>query len=271
MLKINITADISGALRLVNEELPKALPYVQASLLTGMAKRIQERVKAELPKSFDRPTPFTVRGVFVKSASKTAPVAEVYFPESEENRGQAKREYIRPGALGTSSRRQKRTEYLLSKTGFLPYGWVTTPGTSAEKHGYMDAYGNVKPRIYAQIVNVLQIKRADSARARSISAASQKRAQRMGVDAEFFAVAPGRNKLGRGGAWLPPGVYKRTGPKGDKLHQVLKFVSRAAYTSRIDLEALARDEVRQNLQTEFDAAFSTVKARFAARDARSTP
>ena len=270
MLKIDLKVDISGPLRLVQQELPRALPYVQASMLTGLAQRVQEKVRGQMPVSFDRPTPFSVRGVFVKAATKTEPVAEVYFPESQDSMGKAKREYMRPGALGAPKRRQKRTEFLLSKTGYLPAGWVTTPGTSAEKHGYMDGYGNVKPRVYAQIVNVLQLKPASGLKgARGISERSARRAKAMGTDAEFFAVPPGKNTAGKGGAWLPPGVYKRVGKKKvESLHQVLKFVSTARYDPRIDIEALAREEVAKSLQAEFDRAYASVKQRFAANAAR---
>jgi hypothetical protein len=264
VLKFKISVDIEGPMRLVRQELPKAVPYVKASMLTGLAGRIQDRVREAMPVAFDRPTPFTVRGVWVKSATTARPTAEVYFPESKDDRGLAKREYIRPGALGAPRRNQKRTEFLLTRVGVLPPGWVTTPGNSAARHGYIDGFGNVKPRIYAQIVNVLKLKQAlMGARAKGISAASQKRAQRMGVEAEFFAVPPGKNAMGRGGSWLPPGVYKRVGRSGDSLHQVLKFVQRATYRQRLDVEAIARKEIEASLQPEFERAFERVKARFA--------
>ena len=269
MLRINVSADISGALRLVQRELPNAVPYVQAQLLSGLAFRVQERVRTQLPVSFDRPTPFTVRGVFVKKAVKTMPVAEVYFPESDEDRGKPKREYIRPGAKGAPRRNQKRTEYLLSKTGFLPPGWVTTPGSTAPKGGYIDAYGNVKPRTYAQIINLLQLKKSETKAAKGISAASAKRVKKMGTDAEFFAVKPGKNTMGLSGSWLPPGVYRRVGKsRVESLQQILKFVQKATYRPRIDIEALAREEVSASLQSEFDKAFANVKQRFAANAAR---
>lgn len=270
MLKMQITVDTSRFMDLVRNQLPKAIPYVQATTATNLAKRVQAKVREQLPVKFDRPTPYTVRGVFIKAADRQSPVAEVFFPDSTEQRGLPKREYLRPGAFGAPRRNQKRTEFLLTRTGFLPPGWVTTPGTSALKYGYMDTYGNVKPRVYAQIVNVLQLKQMGTGRnAKGISAASAKRAARMGVDAEFFAVRPGANTLGRGGSWLPAGVYKRVGPKGDQLHQLLKFVSKASYQQRLDLETIARNEVNTGLKAEFDRAFASVRERFRLRDQRT--
>jgi hypothetical protein len=269
MIKIQIGVDMAGPLRLVQRELPNAVPYVEASMLTGLAKRVQEKVRAQMPVSFDRPTPFTVRGVFTTKANKKNLVAEVYFPESQEEQGKAKREYIRPGALGAPARRQKRTEFLLTRTGYLPPGWVTTPGTTAAKGGYIDRFGNVKPRTYAQIVNVLQLKKSETKSARNIAMRSQRRSASMGVDVEFFAVKPGSKQLGPSGSWLPPGVYRRVGKKKvEGLQQILKFVQKAAYRPRIDIESIARTEVREALQPEFEKAFAGVKARFAANAAR---
>ena len=270
MIRIDLKVDVSGPLRLVRQELPRALPYVQSTLLSNLAFRVQDKLREQLPVKFDRPTPFTVRGVFVKKATVQEPAALVYFPESEDALGKAKREYMRPGALGAPRRRQKRTEFLLSKTGFLPPGWVTTPGSSAQKHGYMDGFGNVHPSVYKQIVNVLQLKPASGLKgARNIAARSAKRAKAMGTPVEFFAVAPGKNTASLTGAWLPPGVYKRVGKKKvESLHQVLKFVSTARYEPRIDIEAIAREEVAKSLQAEFDRAYASVKQRFAANAAR---
>lgn len=268
MPSIRVKVDVSGPLRLVAKELPNAVPYVKATLLTNIANRIRQDTQQALPVKFDRPTPFTVRGVWVKAATKINSVAEVYFPESRDEIGRGKREYIRPGALGAARRRQKKTEFLLSRRGFLPSGWVTVPGPNAGSLGYIDAYGNIKPTTYRQIINVLQLKAGGTARARSISAASQKRAARMGVDVEFFAVAPGANRLGAGGGSLPPGVYRRTGRGGREVHRILKFIRSASYRPRLDMNAIANGTVGEALQEEFKKAFASVRARFSAREGR---
>ena len=61
MIKCNI--DASAALELVQRQLPAAVPYVKATLLTNAAQGVQGAIKKQLPVSFDRPTPFTVRSV----------------------------------------------------------------------------------------------------------------------------------------------------------------------------------------------------------------
>lgn len=262
MIKCNI--DASAALELVQRQLPAAVPYVKATFLTNAAQGVQGAIKKQLPVSFDRPTPFTVRSVWIKPAGKLTPKAEVYFPESRENAGRGKREYIRPGAEGAAARRQKRSEALLVKAGVLPPGWVTVPGGYAMRN-LLDGFGNMKGSYYAQIIQNLQLKTKVQKFARGISAKSMKRAARMGVENEFFAVTPGKNALAKGGGWLPPGVYRRTGKGGRELLQYLKFVRKAAYQPRINIEKVARADLKANANTHFSAAWSGVIGRFAAK------
>lgn len=268
MLNIRIRVNTDAAMKLVREQLPNAVPFVKAAMLTRLAVLSKAAVQKQMPVAFDRPTPFTQRGVFVKSATRAQPLAEVFFPDSAEQGGKAVREYLQPGVKGSPKRRQKRTEFLLSRTGWLPPGWVTTPGSSTDKLGMIDGYGNLKGRIYAQIINVLQIKRAESKTARGVSAKSQARAKKMGVQSEWFAVQPGKNALAKGGGWLPPGVYRRgngKGKDGGTLHQVLKFVQKAAYRPLLDVEGTVRQAVLDGQQQAFSEAIKSVAARFTAK------
>lgn len=262
MITMSSTVDIKAAKALFGDQLPKALPYVKAAMLTRLASGGRDEVKKQMPVDFDRPTAFTLRGVWFKSATKSNLVADVYVPESAEAGGRATREYLQPGVMGTSKRRQKKTEFLLSRIGYLPTGWVTVPGSATGKLGMIDGFGNLKGRIYAQVINVLQIKKAETKTARGISAASMRRAKKMGVQQEWFAVEPGKNTMGRAGSWLPPGVYRRAGRSGETLQQILKFVRSAGYTPRLDFKGTVEDYVVKNAQAAWDASARSVFVKF---------
>lgn len=239
------------------------VPFAIAKTLTTLAGDVQKRVVQQLPKSFDRPTDFTLRGVYTIRAEKANPVSTVYFPKSDTAAGKpgfALREYIQPGAQGTSARHQKRSENLLTRAGYLPMGWVTVPGSYGKT--LLDGYGNMPGAYYKQIVNGLQVKRVEAKNYKSISAASQRRAQRMGVQTEFFAVAPGANKLGKNGGYLPSGVYRRTGPGGTKLLQYLLFVKKASYRQRLDLKEVALATVQELAQQRWDETIVSLGTTF---------
>lgn len=242
------------------KEFQRMVPYVAAKTLTGLAEAVQAQLPDELQRKFDRPTAFTLKAARVKRATKTELEAQVGFPESQDTSGRGRNEFIRPGAMGASSRRQKRTEYLLTKAGWLPPGWVTIPGSYA-KRSLIDAYGNIPGGIYKQIINVLQIRYN---KPKPISKASQRRAAAMGVNAEFFAVPPGPNNLGRNKGYLPSGVYRRT---RTGLQQYLLFIKRAGYEKRLDLGDTAKAVARIQGQAIVNTAFAEVRQAFAARAA----
>lgn len=248
--------DVSGATGGL-KEFRRMLPYIAANTLTGLGQATHAQMPAELNRRFDRPTAFTLKAARVKFANSRDLRSTVGFPESSDAAGRGRTEFMRPGAYGAASRRQKRSEYMLSKKGWLPPGWITVPGSYA-KRSLLDAHGNIPGSIYKQLVNSLQIKSGGKA----VSKASQRRAAGMGVAAEFFAVAPGANTLGRNRGYLPSGVYRRT-RKG--LQQYLLFIKRAGYEKRIDLKDTATAVAKVQGAAIVRTAFAEVRQRFAAQ------
>lgn len=236
MIKISVSVDISRAADLFGRKLPRALPYAASLTLNRLASAAQKETKRQMPVAFDRPTDYAIKALRLKVSTRSKLEAEINFPQSNTpTTGRGKHEFIRPGARGSSARAQRRHEYLLSRTGWLPAGWVTVPGRSAP----LDKHGNIPGSVYKQMINVLRI-RPDN---KPVAKRSQQAAKRLGVDSLFFAVQPGANKLAKGGGWLPPGVYKRM--PGNRLVQFLKFVRKASYVKRLDLKKIALREVQR--------------------------
>ena len=258
-VEISFQVDMRGVTDALDDVAGRQVPFLASRLVNLLAGDVQGQLKRRLPVVFDRPTPFTVRGVFTKLSKKTNPVATVYFPESQEESGKALREYVRPGAKG-GLRNQKKTEYLLSRMGYLPSGWVTVPGKSMP----LDGYGNLSGAYYKQIIRGLAIKNTKGP-PKPLPAASRKRADRMGVDAEFFAVNPGANQLAKGGGWLPPGVWRRSGRRGEHLTQYLKFVRKASYKQRLDVKKEAQTTIAANLNRRYTEAVQDIVQRFNAK------
>ena len=239
----------------------RQVPFVAAKTLSALALDGKSVLVKKLPVAFHRPTPFTLKGVYTKRAEKSNLVSEVNFRGSQSNNGRGALEYIRPGAQGAAARAQKKTEYLLTRAGWLPGGWVTVPGRFIMA-GKLDGYGNMPGSYYKQIIRNLQIKYKAL---KPVGVQSQRRATKMGVANEFFAVAPGRNALGKGGGSLPPGVYRRAGAGGHTLTQYLKFVRKARYRQRLDVRGEVVTAVRANAQRRWDESVSLITDRFKAR------
>lgn len=262
-MDFKVTVDYKHVVEAFGQAARGQTAFVAALTATKMAQRVATRVKEVLPQRFKGPIDFTMRGVRWERATKAGGAATVYFANSQEGAnaatvGNRPMEYIRPGAEGSARRAQKRSEYLLTRAGFLPAGWVMVPGSYMKTK--IDGNGNVPGQYYRQVIRSLQVKRTKIAK--PISKASQKRAARMGVETEFFAVAPGANKLGKNAGYLPSGVYQRTGPGGRLLRQYFLFVKSAKYSKRLDLRAEAEKMLATDAQAAFQEAIAQARENF---------
>lgn len=77
MLTLSAVADVASARRLL-EGATKQLPFVTALALTSAVKQGQAATVKALPSIFDRPTPFTARGIAIQPATKANPTAVLY-------------------------------------------------------------------------------------------------------------------------------------------------------------------------------------------------
>lgn len=78
MITITVRDDFKRATRMMTDLERRQLPFALARALNGTAKAGQADTERELPRAFDKPTPFTRRGIAVKTASKGDLEAEVF-------------------------------------------------------------------------------------------------------------------------------------------------------------------------------------------------
>ncbi|SOH93363.1 hypothetical protein SAMN06273572_10239 [Monaibacterium marinum] len=74
-----ITSDLARTMRRLGDIAEKQIPFAAARALTMTAQDIKERTGQKLDRVFDRPTPFTRRGLYIRAARKTQLTAEVGF------------------------------------------------------------------------------------------------------------------------------------------------------------------------------------------------
>lgn len=257
-MKIEIQVDFKDVAKALREVAPKQVNFAMAKTLTALAQDGRDAIIKQMPVVFDRPTGFSLKAATFEKATPATQQSKVYFKESQAAAGKSINEHLRPGVLGTPARHQKKTEFLLTRLGDLPPGWVTVPGRAMPQ----DANGNMPGSYYKQIVNVLQLKVGSRyASGRAVSDRSQAKAKRMKVASEIFCVAPGKNTMGKGGGWLPPGVWQHL--PGRKLRQMLKFVRKASYDMLLDVEKIVTEAVKTNAEKRWaesvDFALRTAK------------
>ncbi|GAB1389855.1 MAG: hypothetical protein AMXMBFR78_11310 [Rubrivivax sp.] len=230
---------------------PRRLNAVMATALTRTAQDVREAVRQELPRVFDRPTPYTLNSLFVRPATAQRLQSEVYFRDelAEYKGGIAATKYLLPQVEG-GSRNLKRFEVLLRQAGHLPPGWFAVPGDGAR----LDAYGNVNKGQIIQVLSQLRITAVGGfTRNMRFEAGKQIAAQRR-AGGRFFVIKPGGQ--------VQPGVYQREFT-GRSITPVCIFVRRATYRPRLDFEGIATKVATQRLPGHVQRAIDENLARLA--------
>lgn len=247
---------IAGAQRAFEALAKEQLPYAQMTAINDVAFKVKRAEQDEMRRVFDKPTPWLIRQVAVRKATKTDLTAVIGTPEGiQDARGQAAGfgrsssgvfERILSPHISGGQRAAKGGEYRLRKAGILPEGWYVVPGRGAT----LDQYGNLSGPWWMMILSWLNAGQWSSQGAIQNRAekASKRRnkLERQGYD--LFAVTPNSQRRG-----LRPGVYLR---KGTLLKSILIFVPKAVYRQRLDWYGVFDRTVRAELP---DAAMKAVQ------------
>jgi len=148
-MNINVTADISTAIRRLQAIHRDQIPFSIAVALTKTAQAIQGQIPAMLEKDLDRPTAFTKSGTFVARASKTKLRAEVGFRPIQSR-------YLRwqvEGGSRSPTRKALRlpSEQPLNAYGNLPAGTIRTLVSRAVKGRKLTKRQGLKLRVSSKV------------------------------------------------------------------------------------------------------------------------
>ncbi|MGI4849358.1 MAG: hypothetical protein ACRYGK_14635 [Janthinobacterium lividum] len=81
MFEISIRSNLKEIQKKLSDFAHKQVPFATATALTSLAKRVKEAEVLNLEKVLDSPTPFTLRSIGAKGATKNNLQAEVYVKD----------------------------------------------------------------------------------------------------------------------------------------------------------------------------------------------
>lgn len=225
-------------------------PYVMARTISKTAVKVKDAEVDEMRKVFDRPTPYTLSGVYAKTASKSDLTARVWLKEMA-GKGIAAVDFLWPQVHG-GDRQLKRFEKALQYAGVLPRGYYCVPGQAAQR----DQYGNMDKGQIVQIISYFQGFGEQGYRANMTAMKIKKLAKgtKSSRGYAYFAMPPGKH--------LHPGIYQRTAfAWGSAVKPVVIFVKRTRYEKRLDFYGVGQSTVDKVWQDEFYQAFDDAIAR----------
>jgi len=220
MLQFDIRTNSSFIQSQLTELQKRHLPeaFVDAANKTGAV--INTVLKMEMQEVFDRPTPFTMRGLRFKYASKSRPEVNIWLEEFG-GKGVAPGRYLSHQITG-GTRKHKRFERALILAGLMPASMFAVPGSGAP----LDAYGNVPGPFIVRMLSDLRAFGEQGYRANR--RAGRRRAA---ARANAFFVPPK-------GSTLRPGVYWRLANR--MLVPVFIFTRAPQYEKRFDFYGVGR-------------------------------
>lgn len=237
---VYINVDASRFERFLTDVERTHLPFVTRIALTNTAKAARDEVRTEMQRVFNKPVPYTLRGVTFTKADKATPYAEVKIGGEAVGKLPPSA-YLYPQVFG-GPRSQKSFERQLLKKGGISPGSVVVPAERAP----LNAYGNLSAGFINRVLADLQIETgfAGSTRARTTKSLKRNKNYRT---ARFFLI-------GEGHRWLEPGVYQRN-PQTNAIWPVLFFVKEQVYKQRLDFHKVVREAAEKHFAPEFAAAF----------------
>lgn len=258
MIRLDISTNAAAVAATLRGETERRIHRATAVALTRTAVQVKAAVRAEMPKVFDRPTPWTLNSLFVDPAKFTqaVPEARVWIKDEAGGKGVAPTKYLLPEIEG-GARGWKRSERALQRAGFLYADEQIVPAAGAA----LDAYGNVRRGLIVTLLSYFSTFDVAGFTANATAKTRARRAKRGRTADGFITIRGVEYFISRGpGMWfgryqhLPRGIWSRKGIHGSDVTPVLLFVRRANYRQRLDFFGIGRRVVEDRLSAEFERA-----------------
>lgn len=240
MIKVSVRHDVDRLIRSLERVRLDQIPFAIAKAVTSTAQIAKKALQAEMPRVFDRPTPYTLNSLYLKPATKANPTAVVGLKD-DAGKGTPAAKYLLPQIEG-GGRTLKRFEKALQATGQMPRNTYAMPGDGAK----LDAYGNMNRGQLTQILSALKSAEIKAGFQANRTERSRKRRKNQ---PQFFSAPKDSH--------LHPGVYQRFSfGFGSAIKPVLIFTHASTdYSRRYRFQEVAADVVAAEFGRQFRDAY----------------
>lgn len=261
MIRIDVTTNAAVVAAALRGETEKSIRRAGVIAATRTAQAVKAAIRAEMPKAFDRPTPWTLDSLFVDPArfEQQTPEARVWVKEDAGGKGVPPTKYLLPEVEG-GARGWKRSERAFQAIGLLQADQQMVPAAGAPR----DAYGNIPRGFIVQMLSYFSAFNAAGYTANMSKRRRAKLADRQRTADGYLKIGGVEYFISRGrGMWygrlqhLPAGIWSRKGIHGSDVTPVILFVRRASYRPRLDFADIARRVDREVFEKEFERALRT--------------
>lgn len=218
LITVNVKSNLADARRYVGD-IGKQVRYASAVALTRTTRRLVPIMEGEVRRSFDRPTPFTVRAFGTTPATKANLTSTLFIRDRQA-------QYLLPNIKG-GRRRQKAFESKLAGEAGVDAYWA--PGAGVR----LTAAGNMTVRQVQDIANKLR---------------------HSGRYSEVFVGVPRGHPGAPFGIWARA-MRGRGKNRMEGLKPLLVKIAAPHYKPRFNFYAVANRHAQRIFSEEFDRAF----------------
>lgn len=241
MIEIKATSNIEQLSRAMRELGSAKMPKALARAATLTAYKVRESVSEALSKEFDRPTPVTLKSLYVKAAKPGGANARVWFKDSF-NSGIPADKYLQPQVQG-GARSPKRFEKALIAKGLISSGEYVIPTKDV-----MNVFGNVPGALSVKVLSGLGA--AETTSGSTANASGSRRSKKKGNKKRFFIAKIKNTKA----IW----EAKQTA-FGRAIRPIFIIVNKApTYSKRLEFFKIAQDTVEREYVTQFSKAIDDI-------------
>lgn len=250
-MRVVLNVDASKAMRLLDKLSGPEVRRAQAAALNDAAYAARLNiVNEQMPRVFDRPTPYIKRSVRVIQASEVT-LRSVLLASEEGNTNRP--QHVLGPQVGGGQRALKASEVAFRRAGILPSDRYLAPGEAAP----LDQYGNVPGRVMQQIISYFrafsEVGYSANMTARRKAKLQDKRRSEAGMmrthGVRYF-VSQGRRR-GNRASHLAAGVWAASGTHDAHVRPVLLFVDRPIYRPRLDFHGAPVRVARERFNSRF--------------------
>lgn len=243
MIEIKSTSNVallSKALRVLGE---RQLPFAFALAATKVGQIVNKTLLDELGKSLDRPTPQTLKSLYLKAATKQKPTARVWFKDNFSS-GIPADKYLQPQVMG-GGRRPKRLEVALRAKGLLGGDEWAIPSKDI-----LNQFGNMPGALAVRILSGLGA--AETQAGVTANASGSRRSMKKGNKRRYFIAKIANTRA----------VWERKQTAfGSGIRPVIIFVKKTpTYRAAFPFFEISEQVVGDNYAREFLAAIDRAAA-----------
>lgn len=254
MTNIAVAFDVSRLRQdLIREQ--RSLARTVRRAVNALAYGARDAIKADMARTFDRPTPYTLNSLRVTPVAENdvlAGAAEAvvdFKPEgTTKTTGRGARKYLRAQIDGGVRRIKGFEKALGLESAFNSQGAGVKRIAVPAKWAEIDQYGNIKQGQLKKIISYLRLG-ADVGYTSNRNANRRSRGVRRAE--EYFMIGVGSEH-----ATLSPGIYRVDHSRGGAPLMVIAFVRAANYRARFRPADIARAYVQSNASTTWQQALT---------------